>query len=323
MACSFSDTKPSGGQRSVFDELIHGRELTFELQSLLSNDQGSVAVSAEDLVAKIMKSLSDSLSMLTKNRNENEINDVVSQVQAGNYSPANSSPCWDGGRKSEDSGESCKSSSNHKDRRGSYKRRKTSNSWKKDTPTLTDDGHAWRKYGQKVILNANYPRNYFRCTHKYDQGCLATKQVQRIQDDPQMFRTTYYGNHTCRNLNKAPELILDCTSPRSESSNLFSFDNPNLATKQNPFFPTFPVSSIKKESKDENVPPSNCGTMTLNQTSSSRYILSSPDHHHHHDHHLTGFEQSSTPLSAVLSSTLESDVISFDDDEDIFLVGTC
>lgn len=41
-------------------------------------------------------------------------------------------------------------------------------------------------------------RNYFRCTHKFDQGCQATKQVQKIQEDPPVFRTAYHGRHTCR-----------------------------------------------------------------------------------------------------------------------------
>lgn len=36
--------------------------------------------------------------------------------------------------------------------------RKTSNSWTKDTTDFVDDGHAWRKYGQKEILNASHPR---------------------------------------------------------------------------------------------------------------------------------------------------------------------
>ncbi|KAL0450898.1 UNVERIFIED_CONTAM: putative WRKY transcription factor 70 [Sesamum latifolium] len=70
----------------------------------------------------------------------------------------------------------------------------------KETGSLFEDGHAWRKYGQKVILNAKHPRNYFRCTHKFDQGCQATKQVQKIEDDPPLFRTTYHAQHTCKNL---------------------------------------------------------------------------------------------------------------------------
>ncbi|KAI6678900.1 hypothetical protein NL676_039696 [Syzygium grande] len=60
-----------------------------------------------------------------------------------------------------------------------------------------DDGFSWRKYGQKEILGAKYPRGYYRCTHRYVRGCLATKQVQRSDDDPTVFEITYYGKHTC------------------------------------------------------------------------------------------------------------------------------
>ncbi|KAE8007904.1 hypothetical protein FH972_004461 [Carpinus fangiana] len=42
-----------------------------------------------------------------------------------------------------------------------------------------DDGYRWRKYGQKDIPDSNYPRGYYRCTHRHAQGCLATKLVQR------------------------------------------------------------------------------------------------------------------------------------------------
>jgi hypothetical protein len=56
--------------------------------------------------------------------------------------------------------------------------------WTPITSNLIDDGHAWRKYGQKDILNAKYPRNYYRCTHRQDQGCWATKQVQKTDEDP-------------------------------------------------------------------------------------------------------------------------------------------
>lgn len=35
--------------------------------------------------------------------------------------------------------------------------RKTSGSWMRESETM-DDGCAWRKYGQKNILNSKYPR---------------------------------------------------------------------------------------------------------------------------------------------------------------------
>lgn len=78
-------------------------------------------------------------------------------------------------------------------------RSKSCHSWVKDSHRLVEDGHGWRKYGQKKILNAKYPRNYYRCTHKFEQNCQATKHIQRLDPyhDPPKFRTTYYGHHTC------------------------------------------------------------------------------------------------------------------------------
>ncbi|KAH7682350.1 WRKY domain-containing protein [Dioscorea alata] len=60
-----------------------------------------------------------------------------------------------------------------------------------------DDGHSWRKYGQKDILGARHPRGYYRCTHRNARGCLATKQVQRSDSDPTIFDVVYRGEHTC------------------------------------------------------------------------------------------------------------------------------
>ncbi|GJN34169.1 hypothetical protein PR202_gb22813 [Eleusine coracana subsp. coracana] len=63
--------------------------------------------------------------------------------------------------------------------------------------TPVDDGHSWRKYGQKEILGAKHPRGYYRCTHRHSQGCTATKQVQRSDLDPALFDVIYLGTHTC------------------------------------------------------------------------------------------------------------------------------
>ncbi|CAO2210822.1 unnamed protein product [Urochloa humidicola] len=62
----------------------------------------------------------------------------------------------------------------------------------------TDDGHSWRKYGQKDILGAKHPRAYYRCTHRNSQNCPATKQVQRTDHDAALFDVVYHGHHTCR-----------------------------------------------------------------------------------------------------------------------------
>ncbi|KAG2725486.1 hypothetical protein I3843_01G069500 [Carya illinoinensis] len=40
-------------------------------------------------------------------------------------------------------------------------------------------------------------RGYYRCTHRNAQGCLATKQVQRSDGDPNIFEVNYRGRHTC------------------------------------------------------------------------------------------------------------------------------
>jgi hypothetical protein len=41
-------------------------------------------------------------------------------------------------------------------------------------------------------------RAYYRCTHRNSQGCAATKQVQRTDEDPAIFDVFYLGTHTCR-----------------------------------------------------------------------------------------------------------------------------
>ncbi|RLM54693.1 hypothetical protein C2845_PM10G03220 [Panicum miliaceum] len=61
-----------------------------------------------------------------------------------------------------------------------------------------DDGFSWRKYGQKDILGAKFPRGYYRCTYRAAQGCPAKKQVQRSDTDLCVFDVTYQGEHTCQ-----------------------------------------------------------------------------------------------------------------------------
>ncbi|XP_050383541.1 probable WRKY transcription factor 70 [Argentina anserina] len=309
----------SSNRQRVLEELVHGREMANQLRGALGGDVRS----AEGIVTKILGSFTNTLLILNGSQEAKE--ELTSQVQANSNTSAVTasasgsgsgtgsviagadSSSWDVVRddamKSEDSNEeSCKST----DRRGSYKRRKTSHSWTKDTLDLVDDGHAWRKYGQKMILGSGHPRNYFRCTHKFDQGCKAIKHVQRIQDEPQLYRTTYYGNHTCTDYLRTPhELILDCSNRQESSQNMIRFDNTNNAStckQEHPFFSTF--TSIEKES------------VKVEQMTK---IVSDHDHHiTHHNQSLSlcdyltspglGMFESFEPISG-LSST-----IAYDDD---------
>ncbi|KAL6652636.1 hypothetical protein ACP70R_011561 [Stipagrostis hirtigluma subsp. patula] len=79
--------------------------------------------------------------------------------------------------------------------------RKRSNdkpSWVQHTFTPHSDGHLWRKYGQKVIKAASFPRLYYRCSYYEDRKCLALKKVQQENsDDPPLFTVTYEHEHTC------------------------------------------------------------------------------------------------------------------------------
>ncbi|KAK2981844.1 hypothetical protein RJ640_010361 [Escallonia rubra] len=207
-------------RKKAIHELLRGREFTNQLGAMLRGPlPAGGSVSAEDLLVKIMGSFRNTISILDSSES-----DEVSQIPAS--SRRLDSPCRDG-RKSEDSGQSSKTSA-FKDRRGCYKRRKNSHTSTKLTPNLIDDGHAWRKYGQKVILNAKHPRNYFRCTHKFDQGCQATKQVQMTEAEPAMYKTTYHGFHTCKNPLKASQIILDSTHPASDSSYLLCFNSDRI-----------------------------------------------------------------------------------------------
>uniref|UniRef100_A0A0E0KDE2 WRKY domain-containing protein n=1 Tax=Oryza punctata TaxID=4537 RepID=A0A0E0KDE2_ORYPU len=65
---------------------------------------------------------------------------------------------------------------------GRTRKRRGRSSTKRVAATL-DDGHV----------------SYYRCTHKLDQGCTATRQTQLCEADPSNYDITYYGEHTCRN----------------------------------------------------------------------------------------------------------------------------
>ncbi|XWS61287.1 hypothetical protein CRYUN_Cryun07bG0113400 [Craigia yunnanensis] len=183
-------------QRSLINELTQGRELARQLQFYI-NVPSSSHETHELLVQKIQSSYEKALSMLNCN-----ITSLAEPQPSGlAIRMSESPPSRSGSPRSEDSDRDFK----EQELKDASKKRKTLPRWTQQvrvTPGTSlegplDDGFSWRKYGQKDILGAKYPRGYYRCTHRNVQGCLATKQVQRSDDDPTIFEITYRGRHTC------------------------------------------------------------------------------------------------------------------------------
>ncbi|XP_062198597.1 transcription factor WRKY19-like [Phragmites australis] len=177
----------NGGRRLVVTELSHIKELVKQLEVHL----GCSPDLCKHLASQISSLTERSIVMITSSNLDG--GRKRSAADAGLASPISATPTpsplsdvTDGPFKN-------------------TKKRKMMEKWKHQVRVSTegggespvDDGHSWRKYGQKEILGAKHPRGYYRCTHRHSQGCAATKQVQRTDEDPKLFDVIYHGTHTC------------------------------------------------------------------------------------------------------------------------------
>ncbi|KAL6865021.1 hypothetical protein ACP4OV_016172 [Aristida adscensionis] len=173
----------------VAEEMRRGRELAAQLQGLL-RDSPEAALLADQILHAISRAID------TARAAAEEASEVQSDITC-----AAGAAGGGGGKR--------KAASGSGDRRAACRRRTQHSSVVKMTmKELAEDGHAWRKYGQKEIQNSKYPKAYFRCTHKYDQRCAAQRQVQRCDEEPDMLRVTYIGAHTCRDPAAVAPLVL-------------------------------------------------------------------------------------------------------------------
>ncbi|KAL7588699.1 hypothetical protein Lser_V15G35841 [Lactuca serriola] len=190
--------------KRVVYELTQGKEFAEELKIHLNNPSSSQETQ-EILIHNILNSYENSLSLLTNHvLTTNGSNDEPHLHKKGiirkmeSQVPFSESPC------SEDSDPEFKDLDPN-DFGAKRKRNGGIEKWKKQVKVrgemefeeALDDGYNWKKYGQKDILGAKHPRGYYRCTYRQLQGCLATKQVQRTNEDPNIFNMTYQGIHTC------------------------------------------------------------------------------------------------------------------------------
>ncbi|CAL9008833.1 unnamed protein product [Prunus brigantina] len=189
-----------GEKMSLINELAQGRELARQLQIHL-NVPSSSHGTRESLVQKIIVSYEKALSMLNSSSSASGGEQQLPTGHAAIRMIESPPPSLNGSPLSEDSDREFKD----QDNKDSSRKRKTLPRWTQQIRVTSgmglegplDDGFSWRKYGQKDILGAKYPRGYYRCTHRNAQCCLATKQVQRSDEDPTVFEITYRGRHTC------------------------------------------------------------------------------------------------------------------------------
>ncbi|WCJ26483.1 WRKY DNA-binding protein 30 [Euphorbia peplus] len=186
-------------QNAVIRELIQGMEMAKQLRLHLNSGGSSSMEARESLIQKILCSYEKALLILNWGQQQQNAAAVavLPLVAAASGSVPESPISVNGSPGSDDFdvGHVVDVS----------KKRKTMPRWTDHVRISSDnglegahdDGYNWRKYGQKDILGAKYPRSYYRCTYRNTQNCWATKQVQRSDEDPNVFDITYRGSHTC------------------------------------------------------------------------------------------------------------------------------
>ncbi|XP_020210355.1 probable WRKY transcription factor 70 [Cajanus cajan] len=228
----------------IMKELVKGQEAATQLMLLLENpswsDTDRDSLSSQELMANVLTSFTQALSIITASAD-----DVIPPL---NLHSSGDDQCSGSGKRSQKGG------------RGRYHRRRSALTWTVLSST-TEDNHAWRKYGQKGILNSEFPRSYLRCSHKYDQGCKATKQVQRCEENPDMYQTTYIGMHTCNA--KPPKATHSTTNSTTWESYLLNSDRdskvPNVHDHHSPSLTIkreFPKENTSSDVTDHNLDPS-------------------------------------------------------------------
>ncbi|XP_020202263.1 WRKY DNA-binding transcription factor 70 isoform X2 [Cajanus cajan] len=192
-------------ERVIMEELVKGQEAATQLKGLLENPIGSedsLSLSPEELLENVLSSFSQAISIINVSSFQPPPPPPAPHV-LGSTSYSMSEDCSVNWNRSEqgqsDERDSHSISVNwnrsQQDRRGSYKRKGKGAPTRTEFSNTTDDGYVWRKYGEKPFPNSKF----IRCTYGYghDQRCMATKQVQQCEENPDMYEITYIGNHTC------------------------------------------------------------------------------------------------------------------------------
>ncbi|KAK6251421.1 hypothetical protein SCA6_005426 [Theobroma cacao] len=264
-------------QETLIGELIQGMELAKQLRVHLGT--ASSVESRDLLVQKILSSYEKALLILKMNRPVGQPQQNVGATSGVPESPLsiNGSPRSDDLEK------------DNQDIRDVSKKRKMLPRWTDQVRVSSesllegphDDGYSWRKYGQKDILGAKYPRSYYRCTYRNTQNCWATKQVQRSDEDPAIFEITYRGTHTCALGNQAAVPPPASPEKQEHKSNNLNYNNNQQWQSQDILLNFRKGLRVNTEGLDNkgvapsfSFPPSSFGCLTSeNHTSSPSGVL--------------------------------------------------
>ncbi|KAG0459456.1 hypothetical protein HPP92_022584 [Vanilla planifolia] len=177
-----------GDASTAIEHISHGKGLLILLRSLLLQDRHQPNKKyTESLLDESLKSLDMALLHLKSCESEMETSESSKEQSRSTARAVAVGP-----KPKQKLGDKCK---------------KKQHSRTIMTSSPFGDGHQWRKYGQKNILNAEHPRSYYRCTYSEDKNCSATKQVQQKDGDQDLpeYMVKYNGKHTCGTRNTPSE----------------------------------------------------------------------------------------------------------------------
>ncbi|CAH8269654.1 unnamed protein product [Arabidopsis lyrata] len=195
-------------QQKAMEKLLLGHGCANQLL-IMDHTESDSSMEREDLAKSVLHCFSDALSILI------DTNDHQDE-QSNNSSPQDSSPVLESARKQ----------LHKRGRKTSMAESSDYHRHESSTP-IYHDGFLWRKYGQKQIKESEYQRSYYKCAYTKDQNCEAKKQVQKIQHNPPLYSTTYFGQHTCQLHQAYATFPIDTSDPEEhEGSHIIRFGHP-------------------------------------------------------------------------------------------------
>ncbi|KAK9067949.1 hypothetical protein SSX86_012060 [Deinandra increscens subsp. villosa] len=314
----------------IINEITNGMELAKQLKSILGSE--SSLGTKQVLIQGIISSYDRAMMMVNWGHSGGQTPPLTPPLAPPMLSQPESPVSVD---ESPRSGDFNQNFDDHQDKKVGSKKRKAITTWRNQIRISTDnglegntdDGYSWRKYGQKDILGAKFPRSYYRCTYRYIHQCMARKQVQRTDEDPMVFEITYRGQHTCN-----PTATKSVAPPKSpekyetgqtnhqplpqKSGEMLSNFRENLkvstsdsdAMVSNSFaFPSASFGSIENDQQFDFLNELNYDflqgyspSFVSPATSGSNYFTEcGNDFQHHDDSHLSGITTASTTNSPL------------------------